>query len=211
MDYSGPSGHIRVREQFTIQRPVNLRVDVLSPLGVALIVTATSDHIAVFNPSENILIRGRASAETLARFVHIPLAPSEAVRLLLALPPDGSTMGASPSAIRTENEVKIFSYHRGSHNYELGFAGDQLALVCVYGVSGRLEYDVRYRDYRDIGAMKFPFELEARFPSSATMIKLNYLNPSIDRRIADSAFVLSPGPTTRLIELGSVIRARRIG
>jgi outer membrane lipoprotein-sorting protein len=199
MDYSGPSGHIKVREQLTVRRPASLRVDAMSPLGVALIVAADDAQIAVFNPSENTLIRGPASTETLERFTRIPMLPAQAVRLLLGLTPDSSVLQGAPSSSRTEDEMKIFSYGRG---YELGFSAGQLALVRKRDIAGRVVYEVHYSDYRDIGAMNFPLELEARFVTDATTIRLRYLNPSIDRRIADSTFVLSPGPATRLLEIG---------
>src|SRR5262249_45356735 len=61
MEYSAPSGHLKTREQLTVRRPASLRVDAMSPIGLALIVTADDAHIAVFNPSENTLIRGPAN------------------------------------------------------------------------------------------------------------------------------------------------------
>ena len=87
-------------------------------------------------------------------------------------------------------------------DYELGFGGGQLALVRARDSASQVVYEVYYTDYRDIGAMKFPFQIEAHFFANATTIKFRYLNPLIDRQIADSIFVLSPGPGTRLIELG---------
>jgi outer membrane lipoprotein-sorting protein len=203
MDLAGPSGHLKAREQLTVRRPASLRVAAMSPLGVALIVAADDAQIAVFNPSDNTLIRGPASAATLARFTRIPMPPAQAVQLLLGLAPDNSVLGATPSNSRAEGEMRVLSYAgAGDANYELGFSSGQLALVRARDAAGQLTYEVHYGDYRDIGAMKFPFELEARFVASATTIKFHYLNPSIDRQIADSAFVLSPGPDTRLIELG---------
>ena len=122
---------------------------------------------------------------------------------MLGLAPDNSVLLATPSSSRTEAEMRILSYTGGAGaNYELGFSGAQLSLVRARDVAGQVTYEVHYRDYRDIGAMKFPFELEAKFFASATTIKFHYLNPAIDREIADSTFVLSPGPGTRLIELG---------
>jgi hypothetical protein len=203
MDYSGPSGHLKAREQLTARRPASLRVDALSPLGVALTVTADDAQIAVFNPSRNTLMRGAANATTLARFTRIPMAPAQAVQLLLGLAPENSILAATPSNSRTEGAMRILSYAgTGTANYELGFRDSQLALVRARDPANQLVYEVNYRDYRDIGAMQFPFELEARFFASATTIKFHYLNPSIDRQITDSTFVLSPGPGTRLIELG---------
>jgi outer membrane lipoprotein-sorting protein len=203
MDYSGPSDHFKAREQLTTRRPASLRVDAMSPLGVALIVAADDAQIAVFDPSSNTLMRGAASPTTLARFTRIPMAPVQAVQLLLALAPDNSVLTAAPSSSWTEGKMRVLSYAgTGAARYELGFSGGQLALVRARDSAGRVTYEVRYSDYRDIGAIEFPFELEARFFASATTIKLHYLNPSIDRQIADSTFILSPAPGTRLIELG---------
>jgi Domain of unknown function (DUF4292) len=201
MEYSGPSGRIKVRENLTVRRPASLRVDAMSPLGVALIIAADDKQIAVFNASENTLMRGTASVATLARFIRIPMVPAQAVRLLLGLPLDSSALTATPSSSRTEDQMKILSYV-GAENDELGFKNGQLALVRERDAAGQVRYEMHYGDYRDIGGLRFPFELEARFPASATTIKLHYLNPSIDRQIADSTFVLLPGPTTRLIEIG---------
>jgi outer membrane lipoprotein-sorting protein len=202
MEYSGPSGHLKAREQFTVRRPASLRVDAMSPLGVALIVATDERQISVFDPSRNTLIRGPASAATLARFTQIPLAPAQAVPLLLGLAPDDSLVTATPLSSRTEGETKVLTYAgAGAVRYDLGFSGGQLGLVRARDGSRTL-YEVHYSDYRDIGAIKFPFELDAQFFASATTVKFHYLNPLIDREIADSTFVLSPGPGTRLIELG---------
>jgi outer membrane lipoprotein-sorting protein len=206
MDYSGPSGHLKAREQLTVRRPASLRVDAMSPLGIALIVAADDAQMAVFNPSTNTLMRGAPSAETLAHFIWIPMAPAQAVQLLLALAPDHSILAARPFSSRTQAEMRILSYAAdGARSYELGFSGGQLVLVRARDGSGQATYEVRYSNYRDIGAMKFPFEVEARFFASATTIKFHYLNPSIDRWIADSTFVLSPKPGTKVIDFGFAV------
>jgi outer membrane lipoprotein-sorting protein len=202
MEYSGPSGHLRAREQFSVRRPASLRLDVMSPLGVALIIAADSQQIAVFNPSDNTLIRGPANAGTLERFTRIPMTPTQAVQLMLGLAPDNYVRSAAPSRLRTEGARRLLSYRTGSGDYELGFSDGQLSLVRARDSRGQMSYEIQYDDYRDIGAMKFPFRLQATFFASRTTIKFRYLDPSIDREIADSTFVLSPGPRTRLIELG---------
>jgi outer membrane lipoprotein-sorting protein len=208
MDYAGPAGHFKVREQVTVRRPASLRVEAMSPLGIALIVAADDSQIAVFNPSNNTLMRGAASPATLARFTQIPMAPAQAVQLLLGLAPDNAILAAAPTNTRSEGEMTVLTYaEAGAPSYELGFSGGELALVRARDASGRVAYEVNYSDYRDIGAMEFPFAIEARFLTNATTIKLHYLNPAIDRQIADSTFVLSPGPGTRLIELGWAVPA----
>jgi hypothetical protein len=202
MEYSGPSGHLKVREQLTLRRPASLRVDAMSPLGPALVVAADDTQIAVFNPSNNTLMRGAANAATLARFTRIPMAPAQAVNLLLGLPSDSSILRAQASSSRTEGTMRVLSYTGAEANYEIGFSDGQLSLLRARDKAGGVTYEAHYSDYRDIGAIKFPFKLDASFPGVATTIRIHYLDPWIDRQIANSTFVLAPGPGTRLIELG---------
>jgi len=203
MEYAGPNGHLKAREQIIVRRPASLRVEAMSPLGVALVVAADGGQIAVFDPSKNTLMRGPASAATLDRFARIPMAPQQAVRLLLALSPDSAILAFAPSAVRDEGAMKVLSYARSNGMIdELAFADRNLVAAREKTPAGQLIYEVNYKDYRDIGGMDFPYELEARFPSAGTAIKLRYEKPIIDGEVADSAFVLSPGPMTRQINLG---------
>jgi hypothetical protein len=204
IEYSGPAGRMKAREQLTARRPADLRVEAASPLGVALVVTADNDQIAVFNPSNNTLIRGAANAATLERFTGIPIEPRQAVRLLLGLVPDNSILALAPSAVRTEGAMKVLAYAISNQmSYELGFSDGHLALVREMSAPGQLVYEVRYSDYEDIGAIEFPCVIEAHFFNRATTIKFRYLDPAIDRNFPDSVFVLSPGPGTKLINLNA--------
>src|SRR5271170_5480436 len=75
MEYAGPGGHFKAREQITVRRPSSLRVEALTPLGVALVVAAGPTEIAVFDPSKNTITRGAATAATLEQVARIPLTP----------------------------------------------------------------------------------------------------------------------------------------
>lgn len=205
MEYSSASDHFKAREEITVRRPASLRVEAMSPLGVALVVAADGTQLAVFDPSKDTLMRGPATAPTLARFVQIPMAPEAAVRLLLALAPDPDLLNAPPASASSEGEVNLFSYRRADGAIdELGFKDGRLVLARERSAGGAINYEVRYSDYRDIGAMPFPYQLEADFPVAATSIKLRYARPIIDAALTDSLFTLSPGPSTRQINLGDV-------
>jgi hypothetical protein len=64
-----------------------------------------------------------------------------------------------------------------------------------------VDYEVRYGDYRDIGGIDFPYEVDADFQSTEATIKFHYQRPIVDGDVPDSSFVLSPGPSTRLLNL----------
>jgi hypothetical protein len=203
MEYAGPDGHVKARERITLRRPADLRVEAMSPLGIALIVAAGPKQIAVFDPSRDTLTRGAANADTLERFARIPMEPRRAVRLLIGLPPSGATLSSAPAEVRDDKNMRLFTYPaRDGVVDQLGFAQNHLALVRERGASGETIYEVRYGDYRDVGAATLPFQIDASFPETGARLKLRYENPEVDRPIPDSAFILSPGPATRVIDLG---------
>jgi len=202
MEYAGPGGHFKAREQITVRRPASLRVDAMSPLGVALVVAADGGQVAIFDPSKNTLMRGPATAATLDRFARIPMTPQQAVRLILALSPDSAMLAYAPSSARDEGDMKVLSYTRANGVAdELGFAGADLVMVREKSPTGQVLYEVRYGDYRDVGALRFPYQVEASFPTAGTTLKLRYERPIIDGDIPDSLFVLSPGANTREMNL----------
>lgn len=205
MEYSGPNGHFKARERITVRRPASLRVEALSPLGVALVIAADSNQVAIFDPSKDTIARGAATADTLSRVARIPLAPEQAVRLLLALPPAGAISYAPLIPVAADNGMQQLSYTRADGTVdEIAFVDGNLALVRETTASGTLAYEVQYSDYRHIGALQFPLTIDASFPATATTVKLRYENPAIDGVIPDSAFVLSPGPQTRELRLGMI-------
>jgi hypothetical protein len=201
MEYAGPSGHFKARELITVRRPSSLRVEALTPLGVALVVAAGPTEIAVFDPSENTISRGAATAATLEQVARIPLTPAQAVRLLLAIPPDGAALD-SPTSSLGDHGATLLSYTRADGSVDqITFADGDLAMLREVAADGTLIDEVRYSDYRDIGAMRFPHLIEASFPASATTLKLRYERPMIDGAIPDADFVLTPGPQTRELRL----------
>ncbi len=160
-------------------------------------------RLAVFDPSKDTLMRGPATAATLERFAQIPMAPQAAVRLLLALSPDGAMLTTPPSSQSDDADMKLLTYARAEGVVdELGFTGGVLTRARERLAGGQVSYEVRYSDYKDIGAIKFPYLVEATFPAAGTTIKLRYERPIVDGEIADSTFVLAPGPSTRLIDPG---------
>ena len=71
MEYSGSGRALKARENLSVLRPADLRVEAMSPFGVELVVAASPDHIGAFEPRRNELYVGRANAESLERFANI--------------------------------------------------------------------------------------------------------------------------------------------
>jgi hypothetical protein len=202
MEYSNPERHLKARENITVRRPQDLRIEAMSPFGVALVVAASDSHLAVFRSSDNTLMRGAATADTLDRFASVPLAPKPAVDLLMGLAPDSALLANPPESARTEDGLLVATYRLADGSaLELGFSGGDLALVRQWRPDGRVSYEVRYGDFQNIGGLTMAYRVDADFPLAGSQVKFRFQRPIVNGPIADSMFELQPGASTRQIDL----------
>jgi len=201
MDYAGGGQHVKVREELAIKRPSSLRVQALTPFGVAAVVVANGTTVTIFQPSDNTFYRGAATAGTLSRFARIPLPPEQAVKLLMGLLPENEAYFAKPTSVRSENDMVIGTYDLpGGEVDELGFAGTQLRMVRARNNSGN-GYEVTYSDYRDIGGLQFAHRLDAGFLNTGTHLNVKYGGVIVNPTLGDSEFVLVPQGAAKVIDL----------
>ncbi len=201
MEYSNGTDHVKAREDIIVRRPASLRVEAMSPFGVALIVAAQGSRLQIFEPSKNTLMRGTADAATLARFARIPMAPRDAVGLLMGIVPEAQTT-LPPDNVSNEGDMTVLAYAEadGAHR-ELGFQDGQLAMVRKRARDGSVNFEIRYADYRDIGGVMFAHKVDADFPAAATKVSFLYKRPIVNGKIADSVFILTP-TGAKLVDIG---------
>jgi outer membrane lipoprotein-sorting protein len=195
MEYSAGNQHVKAKEEITVKRASNLRVEAMSPLGVALLLVAQGADLSIFEPSQNRFMRGQANADTLYRYVRIPMEPTDAVGLLMALAPPTIPLSSNAYAVTKDGAMLIASYgntQTGMH--QLGFVDGNLAMVRESASGGAVEYEVRYSDYHDIGGLMFPYVVDATFPAAGSHVTFRYLRPIVNSVIPDSTFVLTPAP-----------------
>ena len=197
MQYSAPGQNPpKVREQVTVKRPDNLRVEAMSAFSVALILVANRKQLSIFEPSQNKLVHAPATADALDQFIRIPMAPADAVTLLLGIAPGSVSLAdRKPNAIAAEDDMTVASWNDGKSIRELGFRDGQLAMVRMRSAGGAVQYDVRYSDYHDIGGIMFPYVMQASFPAAQSRVAFRYKRPIINGDLPVSAFVLSPPAT----------------
>jgi outer membrane lipoprotein-sorting protein len=202
MEYTAGSQHVKAKEQIVARRPGDLRVEAMSPFGVALLLAAQGSELSIFEPGKNRFMRGQATADTLYRYVRIPMAPTDAVGLLMGLAPPAFTLAASPDSVSKTGAMTIASYGRaGLGTRELGFTDGNLAMARETGAGGHVNYEVRYSDYHDIGGVMFPYAVDATFPAAGSHVTFRYLRPIVNGVIPDSTFVLTPAPGAILMNL----------
>jgi outer membrane lipoprotein-sorting protein len=202
MEYTAPSQHLKAREDIVVRRPDSLRVEARSPLGVALLVAAQGDQLAIFEPGKNRFSRGHATAETLYKYVRIPMAPADAVALLMGLAPRDFPQDSVPDSVSNEGAMTVATYGNSASGLrQLGFADGKLAMVRETTPDNRVSYEVRYRDYHDIGGVMFAYVVDADFPTAQSHVTFRFLRPIVNGDVPASTFVLTPAPGATLMNL----------
>lgn len=206
MEYTAGDQHVKAKEEIVVKQPGNLRVEAMSPFGVALLLAAQGSQLAIFEPDQNRFMRGNATADTLYRYVRIPMAPADAVGLLMGLAPPRFALNAIADSVSNDGAMIVASYgnnNTASGTRELGFSGGNLAMVreTAGNGAGRVNYEVRYSDYHDIGGVMFPYVVDATFPAAGSHVTFRYLRPIVNGDIPDSTFVLTPAPGATLMNL----------
>jgi outer membrane lipoprotein-sorting protein len=204
MEYTAGDRHVKAKEEIVVKRPGNLRVEAMSPFGVALLLAAQGSELAIFEPGQNRFMRGQATADTLYKYVRIPMAPTDAVGLLMGLAPPEFALNGIADSVSNDGAMTVASYgNAASGTRELGFSGGNLAMVreTAGNGNGRVNYEVRYSDYHDIGGVMFPYVVDATFPAAGSHVTFRYLRPIVNGDIPDSTFVLTPAPGAILMNL----------
>ena len=202
MEYTAGDQHVKAKEDIVAKRPGNLRVEAMSPFGVALLLAAQGPELTIFEPGKNRFMRGHADSDTLYKYVRIPMAPTDAVGLLMGLAPPAFELGNSPDTVSRDGEMLVATFgNSAAGTHQLGFSDGNLAMVRETGSDGLVTYEVRYSDYHDIGGVMFPYAVDASFPSAGSHVTFRYLRPIVNGVIPDSTFVLTPAPGATLMNL----------
>jgi outer membrane lipoprotein-sorting protein len=202
MEYTAGDQHVKAKEEIVAKRPDSLRVEAMSPFGVALLLAAQGSDLTIFEPGKNRFMRGHADSDTLYKYVRIPMEPRDAVGLLMGLAPPAFELGNSPDSVSKDGALIVATFgNTASGTHQLGFSDGNLAMVRETGADGRVNYEVRYSDYHDIGGVMFPYVVDATFPAAGSHVTFHYLRPIVNGVIPDSTFVLTPAPGATLMNL----------
>jgi hypothetical protein len=144
------SGLARVwtRQALLVQRPAAIRVDVLSPFGLALAFGTEGRTLWAFPPQQGVRYEGPATPANFQRLLGTPLAVADLVDVLLGVPPARHPVETPTLARDGATWVLTLRYPGGTQ--AVGFAADSLEMTRVddrpdVGAAVR----VVYADYED--------------------------------------------------------------
>jgi hypothetical protein len=198
---SGVAG-MWAREALVVERPTSVRVDVLSPFGLALALGTDGSRLWVFPPSEGVRYEGRATPENLARFLGAPVAIADLVDILLGVPPRRTPTG--PVHVAWEEEAWRLSVPHAAGVQELLVDPESSAVLEAIerGTGATTEVHVRFHDRRD----GFPHAIDVHAPAIEVEARLRYADVEYNPTIDGSVF---RGPTTVPARPLEVVRLRQ--
>lgn len=181
LEVDGPAGERRVDEIVLAQRPDQLRLESLSPLGQALSLLVTDGQRYGFFDGTR-LESGELDASTLHERIGLALEPREAVELLLAAPAAAS---ASPrAAFRDGSELWVVL-----DGWRVGIdPGGELAALEALDPRGKLRWRARYLGWRDVPGGRYPESLSIQFPRAHVEARLRLSRVELNAALAPEHF-----------------------
>ena len=190
------------REALLVRRPDCVRVDVLSPLGVAYALGARGTLLWAYPSAEATRYEGRATPANVTRFLGAPIKVADVVDVLLGVPPARASVG--PPALETTpaGEYRL-TLPLADGVQTLWFDGDTLAVVrAEESHGGAVALRVVFGDYQE----SFPRSLELEAPASGTGVKLLY--GAVEPNVPIDPALFDPPPAPRVLPLGAAARTR---
>ncbi len=170
VEYAGPDGKQGFQEAVIVQRPDRLRLETLTMLGAAMIVTVNDREIIGYHVREGIMVRGKTSKANLLRYTKIPLELDEITTLLTGLAP------VDPSAQwQQEGNALVFS-PQGRKTDVVAFESQQPVPTRWerFNSAGAVEVRVSFADYSATPAGLFPSRLTVEAPLQKRKLEIRY-------------------------------------
>ncbi len=175
---SGAAGAGLSHQLVLLERPSRLRVEVIGPLGQrALALACDGETLDLYRAETGRIESQPVDAALLWRVARIPLAPSEAVGVLLGAP----DLALEPTRAEQSPDGAL-RFVWPDRSAVIDGAGQLVELEL--GRAGAAAVVARYSDVRGAGAAAFPWRTELEFPAqrAGAVVELRELelNPTLD-------------------------------
>jgi outer membrane lipoprotein-sorting protein len=191
---TGMSG-LWVREAMLVRRPDGIRIDVLSPFGLALALGVQGNVLWAYPPSAGTRYEGQATPANLLRFLGAPIAVPDVIDVLLGVPPARKPVAPPTLSTTRDGEYRLALPLAGGGE-TIWFAGDTLLVLrAEERRDDGVALQVVFGDYHD----GFPrlIEIAAEGGRSA---RLTYESVETNAPVDPAAFAPPPAPRVLPLE-----------
>jgi hypothetical protein len=168
------------------EKPDKLRAETLSPFGTTLVSLTTVDgRLGVLLTAQNIYYTGAASPKNLEQFVHIPLAVSDLVALLLYQPP--LIEAWKEEAFNLKDGGWLLVRHGTLQRQEMVFDDRRQLVETAYFKNNNLMLRATYTKFNEQGAL-YPTLLTFEVPEKYAVVTLDFSDVETNGRLRPGVF-----------------------
>jgi outer membrane lipoprotein-sorting protein len=202
--YTTPTESQAVRQVILVARPDRLRLEVLSPFGVAFVLATSDGALAAYARDEATFYHGTASVENLARYTQVALPVDTAVDLLLSTPP----VGESGSGVVSHEDGRVKLWQEDGRRVNVIWFGEALepARFEQRDEDGTVLVRATFTDFTQVDRLRLPTRLALEIPPARQRIDIALREPEVNPALPDSVFALAMPQGSKVVDLDRVFR-----
>ncbi len=192
----GPAGEGRAKQVLLVERPAQLRVEILGLLDQRIAVLTTDGaEYRLYRAEDRSLTGGPVHAALLWEVAGLAVTPEQAVRLLLAapaLPAEARLIGGAQLA---DGRVELtLRAPQAAGSIRVAFdAGGRLVAWTLIGVDGEPLQEASWSDHRTLGDDEFPYRLELEDHTTGARAQVRFQAVELNPILAPELFDLRLG------------------
>lgn len=187
-----PQGARRVSQKIVLERPAQLRMEIMSFLTTAAVLVSDGRDYDYFQSNNRYREQGPVHRRLLWDIAGVPLSLDQAVHFLLGTPPPRAGLELA-GAVRMPD---------GTLRLDLGDADGALARRLEFDAEGQLSriedrlgtggvrWEVGYDRHREVGGEVFAHTVDFRFPRMESRAVVSFRGVELNPEINDATFVL---------------------
>jgi hypothetical protein len=197
--YTTASESRGARQLIIAARPDRLRLEILSPFGVAFVLTSVGGSLTAYDRDEATFYRGTATPENLSRYTQVGLPVAVAVDLLLGTPP----FAESGSGLVSWEDGQVKLWQEVGRRVHVTWFTETLepARYEQRDDSGNVLLRASFGDFADVRSVRVPTRLGLDFPGSQQRIEIAFREPELNPPLPDSIFALATPSGSTVVDL----------
>ena len=193
------------RQVLLIQRPDQLRVEVLSLFGSPFVLTTANGRLAAYVRDENRLYRGPATPSNLAQYAGVTLTVPDVVELLLGNPPPRAVKHASVFYDPSTRQIRL-RQETPAGAQVVAFSGSPLVPVAVEELdrANALLWRAEFGEYELVDGTRVPHSIHFELPHQNERVDIELQSPELNPTLAQTLFALTTPPGSEEVRLDGV-------
>jgi hypothetical protein len=197
--YTSPSESRGARQLIIAERPDRLRLEVLTPFGVAFVLATADGALTAYARNEAAFYRGAATAANLSRYTQVDLPADVAVDILLSTPP----FADSGSGFVSREDGRLKLWQEVGRRVHVTWFTDMLepARYEQRDEQGNVLIRADFDDFAEVERVRLPTHLGLDLPASQQRIDIALREPEVNPTLPDSIFALAIPAGSTVVDL----------